>query len=318
MPTTMTTDYPASGDPGASGPLLEIVADGGPSLGYGHVGRCLAVWEALDGDAAFAVQDPAVAAFVQRRGAHAGAAPSAPVVLLDRAQPTGAEHVLALQAAGRRVVLLDDLGAGRAVADLVVDPPTAARWPATDRPRLAGFEHVLLRDEVRAAERAATPRGVLLALGGSDPTALTPALAAALADGGIEDLVVNLGPGYGGPVPPGVTLLRDPAAFIATLAASELLVAAYGHSLLEAAHLGIPAVIVVTRADHREHAAAFAGHGTAQLVDMSEGPRPDALVALVRDTVARSEHLGSMAARGRALVDGRGAQRIAQAIRDIA
>jgi UDP-N-acetylglucosamine:LPS N-acetylglucosamine transferase len=77
-------------------------------------------------------------------------------------------------------------------------------------------------------------------------------------------------------------------------------------------------VIVVTRADHREHAAAFAAHGTAQLVDMSEGPRPDELVELVSETITRPERLESMAARGRALVDGRGAQRVAQAIRDIA
>ena len=318
MPATTTTDYPAPGGSRASGALVEIVADGGPALGYGHVGRCLAVWEALDGDAVFAVQDPDVAAFVEARGAQAGAAPTAPIVLLDRALPTDAEYVRGLQAADRRVVLLDDLGDGRAVADLVVDPPTAARWPPTDRPRLAGFEHVLLRDEVRIAERAATPSGVLLALGGSDPTGLTPVLAAALAGAGVDDLVVNIGPGYAAPLPAGVTLLRDPAAFVATLATARLLVAAYGHSLLEAAHLGVPALIVVTREDHREHAAAFAEHGTAALIDMSDRPRPDELAALVGDVLAHGDELATMASRGRALVDGRGAERVARAIRAIA
>ena len=318
MPATTTTDYPAPGGSRASGALVEIVADGGPALGYGHVGRCLAVWEALDGDAVFAVQDPAVAAFVEARGAHAGSAPTAPIVLLDRALPTDADYVRALQAADRRVVLLDDLGDGRAVADLVVDPPTAARWPPTERPRLAGFEHVLLRDEVRSAVRAATPSGVLLALGGSDPTGLTPALAEALAAAGVDDLVVNLGPGYAAPVPAGVTLLRDPTAFVATLATARLLVAAYGHSLLEAAYLGVPAVIVVTRPDHREHAPAFAAHGTAALLDMSDQPSPDELAALVREVLADGTQLASMTSRGRALVDGRGAERVAHAIRSIA
>ena len=318
MPATTTTDYPAAGGSRPSGALVEIVADGGPALGYGHVGRCLAVWEALDGDAVFAVQDPDVAAFVEARGAQAGAAPTAPVVLLDRALPTDAAYVRGLQAADRRVVLLDDLGDGRAVADLVVDPPTAARWPPTERPRLAGFEHVLLRDEVRIAERAATPRGVLLALGGSDPTGLTPVLAAALAGAGVDDLIVNIGPGYAAPLPAGVTLLRDPAAFVATLATARLLVAAYGHSLLEAAHLGVPALIVVTREDHREHATAFAAHGTAALLDMSDRPRPDELATLVGDVLAQDEELATMASRGRALVDGRGAQRVARAIRAIA
>jgi len=318
MPATIATDYPASGAPRASGALVEIVADGGPLLGYGHVGRCLAVWEALDGDAAFAVTDAAVAAFVQARGARAGGAPSAPVVLLDSAEPTGLAAVQSLQAAGRRVVLLDDLGAGRDVADLVVDPPTAALWPPTERPRLAGFEHVLLRREVLDASRAADRRGILLALGGSDPTGLTPVLAAALAAAGVDGLVANLGPGYGGAAPDGVTLLRDPAVFVATLARSRLLVATYGHSLLEAAHLGVPAVIVVTRPEHREHAAAFSTHNTARLIDMSDGPRTDELAQLVTETLAQPARLAAMARRGRALVDGRGAQRVAAAIRAIA
>jgi hypothetical protein len=318
MPATTTTDYPASGGAHPRRALVEIVADGGAALGYGHVGRCLAVWEALDGDAVFAVAEPAVAAFVRARGAPAGAAPTAPIVLLDRAEPTTAEQVAALQATGRRVVLLDDLGAGRAVADLVVDPPTAARWPPTGQPRVGGFEHVLLRREVRAARRAGEPRGALLALGGSDPAQLTPGLAAALAGAGVEELVVNLGPGYGGAVPAGVTLLRDPAAFVATLAATGLLIAAYGHALLEAALLGVPAVIVVTRVEHREHAAAFAAHGTALIIDMSDEPRPLELAELVTAAIARPERLQAMAARGPALVDGRGAERVAAAIRALA
>ena len=318
VPATTTTDYLASGGVPAAGALVEIVADGGPQLGYGHVGRCLAIWEALDGDAVFAVQDPGVAAFVRARGATAAAAPSSPIVLLDHRAPTGADAVRALQAAGRRVVLLDDLGAGRDIADLVVDPPTAAHWPPTQRPRLGGFEHVLLRQEVRAARRAPAPAGVLLALGASDPTQLTPVLATALAGAGVEGLVANLGPGYGGPPPSHVALLRDPAGFVAALAATGLLIAAYGHALLEAAHLGVPAVIVVTRAEHLEHARAFARNGTAQLVDMSEQPRPAQLAELVTVTLARPDRLAAMAARGRALVDGRGAERVAAAIRALA
>ncbi len=318
MPATTITHYPAADGAHASGALVEIVADGGPTIGYGHVGRCLALWEALDGDAVFAVADPAVAAFVRARGAPAGAAPAAPIVLLDRAAPTAAETVAALQSAGRRVVLLDDLGAGRHVADLVVDPPTAARWPPTAQPRVGGFEHVLLRAEVREARRAGAPQGALLALGGSDPTGLTPALAAALAEAAVEDLVVNLGPGYAAPVPEGVDLLRDPARFIGALAATRLLICAYGHSLLEAAHLGVPAVIVVTRAEHREHAAAFAAQGTAQRLDMSDGPRPAELAALVTGLLADPDRLEAMASRGRALVDGRGAERVAAAMRALA
>lgn len=287
---------------------MEIVADGGRRVGYGHVGRCLALAEVAGDAAVFAVDDPAVEQFVRERGARVGGAPEASVVVLDRAQPTSAADVRALQQGGRRVVLLDDLGDGRDVADMVIDPPTAASWPPAAGRRLDGFAHVLLRREVRDARRA-TPHGVLLALGGSDPTGLTPALAEALSD---QDLRVNLGPGYSAARPTAGEVLPGPHAFVAALAGTALLVAAYGHSLLEAAYLGVPALIVVTRDDHREHAEAFVRNGTAEIVEPAM--LRERVIALLDDQAA----LDGMARRGRELVDGRGAHRIVAGIRELA
>jgi UDP-2,4-diacetamido-2,4,6-trideoxy-beta-L-altropyranose hydrolase len=315
MPPSTATAYSAGSIPALSGVLMQIVADGGARHGFGHVGRCLALWEAMDGAASFALGEPSVDSFLSARGAAPAAdAGDAPVVLLDRVEPTDAAQVRALQQTGRRVVLLDDRGAGRMVADLVVDPPTASGWPPAGPNRLAGFEHVLLRREVSKARRASSPSEVLLALGGSDPTGLTPLLAAALADAGVA-LAVNLGPGYGAERDLPGRVLDAPEQFAGELAGARLLVASYGHALLEAAHLGVPAVVVVTRADHLEHATAFVGHGTAELVDMSDGARPAELAALVQALLADGDRAGALAARGRALVDGRGARRVAAAIR---
>jgi spore coat polysaccharide biosynthesis predicted glycosyltransferase SpsG len=150
---------------------------------------------------------------------------------------------------------------------------------------------------------------VLLALGGSDPTGLTPALAAALRD---QDLRVNLGPGYRAAAPSHGEVVPGPHAFVAALAGAELLVAAFGHSLLEAAYLGVPALIVVTRDDHREHAEAFARNGTAEIV--APAMLRERVVALLADRAALEE----MGRRGRDLVDGRGADRIVAAIRELA
>jgi UDP-2,4-diacetamido-2,4,6-trideoxy-beta-L-altropyranose hydrolase len=292
-----------------SAPLVRVVADGGPQVGYGHVGRCLALAEALDPDAAFDVQDAEVARFVRERGGVVEPAADAPVVLLDHAGDTDATEVQDLQRRGHRVVLLDDLGSARAVADLVVDPPTAASWPATPARRIGGFEHVLLRREVREGRRAQRPHGVLLALGGSDPTQLTPALARALGD--VDGLLVNLGPGYAGPRPDHGALLAGAHEFVDALSRVRLLVAAYGHSLLEAAHLGVPALVVVTRDDHQEHAEAFVRNGTAEIAAAGE------VAARVRDLLADPERLDAMSVRGRALVDGGGAARVAAAIREL-
>jgi len=318
MRATTPSEYPSPSETSSAPPtvLLEIAADGGTAVGFGHVGRCVALWEELGDESVFRISDPLAAEFLRARGATVAPGPvEAPIVLLDRIAPTGEAEVRALQAGGRRVVLLDDLGSGRSAADLVIDPPTAAEWP-TAHVRLAGFEHVLLRREVRNATRE---RGTvtLLSMGGSDPTGLTPPLAAALARSGIEPTVA-LGPGYRGVRPAAGHLLPGPEAFVEALASSAVLVAGFGHSLLEAAHLGVPAIAVVARPEHRKHAEAFCQAGTAVLVDMSNGPEPDELVAQVRALHGDPERREAMASRGRALVDGRGAERIAHAIRRLA
>ncbi|MEY2513152.1 MAG: hypothetical protein QOJ89_510 [bacterium] len=314
-PSTSTA-YPSGLRAASSGHLLRIAADGGPRVGYGHVGRCLALCEAMLGAAAFTVPGPAVGEFLRTRGMPVTDVDEAPIVLLDGAEPTSAVTVRGLQDRGRRVVLLDDLGDGRTVADLVIDPPTAALWPPAGGRRLAGFEHVLLRREVRAADRSDPAGEVLLALGGSDPTGLTPPLAAALVAAGVQ-LAVNFGPGYGARRDVPGRLLDDPGAFPSALVAARLLVASYGHTLLEAAYLGVPAIIVVTRPDQLEHATAFARAGTAAIVDMSGGARPDELAVTVRELLADDARLRTLAARGPELVDGRGAERVAAAIRSL-
>ncbi|HEX3693119.1 MAG TPA: hypothetical protein VHU13_07225 [Solirubrobacteraceae bacterium] len=339
-------------DPGAD-TLVELVLDGGRQLGFGHVGRCLALWEELRGRAAFRVLDDTLAAFLQARGvpsvpAQGAGVGEAPILLLDRAKPTDVQEVRSLKAAGRRVVLLDDLGSGRMAADAVIDPPTAAAWPPAAGERLAGFEYVLLRREVREAadaldrERQArpgrTPRegalvqstdrgaasqrnlpseGVLVAMGGSDPAGLTVPLSEALARAGIQTNVA-LGPGYGGTRPresPALERSDQPDAFPSALARAALLVCGYGHTLLEAAHLGVPAISVVFRGEHLPHARAFCCAGTACMLDMSEGARPAELVALVGELLGNERGRAEMTGRGRELVDGLGAARTAEALR---
>jgi spore coat polysaccharide biosynthesis predicted glycosyltransferase SpsG/SAM-dependent methyltransferase len=305
--------------------VLQIIADGGPQLGYGHVGRCLAIAEKFGGDAVFTVDDESLIGFIVAHGGRALAA-NAPVVLIDRRAPTDAIEVHALRDAGQRVVLLDDSGTGRDVADLVIDPPTAAAWPPTRTPRLAGFEHVLLRHEVRDAaqaqrdntDRPAQAQRVLLAMGGSDPTGATRPLAGALAEAGGIDITVVLGPGYRGSRPEVGTVLDRPELFVPTLAAADLFVASYGHALLEAAHLGVPAIAVVLLPEHRRHAEAFCANGTAVMLDMSDGLRPEALVGLVHELQASRARRSALADRGRQLIDGRGAERVAHAIRALA
>lgn len=304
--------------------LVEIVADGGRRLGFGHVGRCLALWEALDGRATFCVHDEPVASVLDETAArflHARGVPlapaggAAPLVLLDRAEPTSEQEVRSLQAARRRVVLLDDLGSGRMAADAVIDPPTCAAWPSAAGLRLAGFEHALLRREVREAALATDPKeGVLVAMGGSDPASLTAPLSEALAAAGIEPTVA-LGPGYGSASPSEPQITSE--AFIPALARAALLVCGYGHSLLEAAHLGVPAIAVVSRNEHLPHAREFCRAGTACMLDMTADLRAGEVAGLARRLLSDPSRRAAISKRGRELLDGAGAARIAAAMRGL-
>ncbi len=313
MPVPTPTAYASTADPTATRPVVELVADGGPMIGLGHVGRCLALWEALGGDAVFRLDHESAAGFVREHGATVVLAGElvAPLLVLDRFNPTTTEEVRELQAQDHRVVLLDDLGAGRMAADAVIDPPTAAEWPPAGALVLGGFEHVLLRHEVVVQQRGASPKGVLLAMGGSDPFGHTVPLATALAHAGIAPTIA-LGPAYAGDHPHDGTPLNSHTDFISALAEAELLVAGYGHTLLEAAHLGVPAVAIPTRPEHQVHAEAFLQHGTAVLAT------PETAARFAVELLEDRERYAAMSERGPQLVDGRGAERVAQALRDLA
>lgn len=221
-----------------------------------------------------------------------------------------------MRADGRRVCLLDDLGDARADADLVIDPPTASSWPPAGGRRLAGFEHVLLRRDVRAAARHPRPGvEVLLSMGGSDPEGLTPALAQALRVAGVSVLSV-LGPAYRGPTPGGAVLDR-PADWPGVLAGARLLVGRFGHTLLEAAHLGTPALALATSVPARADAEAFAAHGTSDAIRVQGPDDAGAVAERALALLADSTRLAAMSARGRELIDGRGAARVAAALRQL-
>lgn len=295
---------------------IEIAVDGGAQVGYGHMGRCLALWEELGDTAVFSVEDPVAARYLRARDAPIAQPVSPRLVVLDREKPAGPAEIRRLQRHGTRVCLIDDLGEARRYADLVVDPPTAAPWPPARR-RLGGFEHVLLRREIQQARAGDRRPGeyVLLGIGGSDPAGLTPALTEALANEGIETAVA-LGPGYQGASPESGSLVPH-GGWPRALSRARVLITGFGHSLLEAAYLGVPAVAVVFRDRHREHAQAFSSNATALWIDMTTGERAATLVSEVEALLADEDRRATMSRRGRELIDGRGAARVTAALREL-
>src|SRR5579863_9029997 len=92
-------------------PLVTVFTEGGSQIGLGHLGRCLAIWDELEGRVSFAVENPESAGMLAAHGvAPAPACTPASVVLIDRSEPTAAGVAASLKAEGRRVCLLDDRG----------------------------------------------------------------------------------------------------------------------------------------------------------------------------------------------------------------
>lgn len=239
-----------------------------------------------------------------------------------------APHVLRrVQRAGHRVVTVDDVGPGAAVADLRINP----LYHVPDS--LEGPDLVPLRPEFRQARRRRGPepgrcRRVLLTLGGADTHGFMPLLIRALA--GLLDqatAILVMGPCFAARQAtadlaarafPDLRLLWNVSDMAALMAEAHLAVSAGGMTMFELCCAGTPTVVVCGEPFEEESAEGLARRGA--VLNLGFGGRLDP--AHLRHTVARV--LGDRAARqtlsrnARRAVDGLGATRIAGHLRSLA
>lgn len=241
----------------------------------------------------------------------------------------------ALVADGQRVLALDDYGhAGHYAAQLVLNPNPGAdaalygeRQPGTRL--LLGPEFALLRDEFRrwSAPRPPVPpraRRVVLTFGGGDPDNVTMSALDALAavPGPLEVLLLV------GGANPHEAALREAAArsphsvqievdvhdMARPLAWADLAVAAAGGTMLELARVGTPQLAIVLADNQAPGAAAVARAGATvnlgRYEDLNAAVIGAEVAALADDAPRRAE----LSRRARAVVDGRGALRVLDAM----
>lgn len=333
-------------------PPLVIRADATAAMGSGHLVRALALGQAWSGPVIVATASaddriaragarcvPLAAEAGSVEDARATAAVArdagAPLVVVDGYQFDAAYHRV-VRASGLQTVCIDDNGeAGEYVADIVLNQnlhATPALYERRDARTelLLGPAYVLLRPEFAdaASQRRAVPdvaRRILVTLGGGAPR--TDALE------GILDGLAQLGAApldvtvlTGGAVSPAVRTaaervdgrvdLRERSDDMRGLMANaDLAISAAGSTTWELACMGVPSALVVAAANQRGAAAAAAAHGIAVLLgdatDVSAGDVRRIVAPLAADPARRA----AMAAAGRRLIDGRGAARVAQAIR---
>ncbi|HYH07577.1 MAG TPA: glycosyltransferase [Thermoanaerobaculia bacterium] len=290
---------------------LQIVTAGGGSVGLGHIRRCLTLAAALrnrDVEIAFHVDGDAA---LIREAGFAVEEIDADGVLFDT---YGAREEHFRACAPRKTIVIDDVADRTLPVDLVVNTaPGAARFTYSDaRGKLLGARYALLRPEfANVPDRNTRDRieRVMVTLGGNDHGTLASAVVRATLEAAPHaDLEVVVGPFF-----ERVDLLRalgervvllENANMREVMLRADVAVSAGGQTLFELAATGTPAVVVITAENQTHQAHDFAEAGSVRLGDIATA------FAQIREPRVREE----MTRRGRALVDGRGAERVASAI----
>ena len=328
-------------------PAVVIRCDAGHALGLGHLVRCLAVAAALRDRYSAAVNfalggDPALAAMVREQGFAvtpipgrdpAGALAAAletvrpDALLMDVRTPDDAAEIAAIRAAGCRFAVLDDGGGRRLAADLAFYPPVGAEldWRGAQGEVCAGWDWLALRPQFSPPppwRPLAPPRALILA-GGSDPYGLRTRLlriaAAALPEAWRITLVAGrataadpafdaLAAGLGARLEP----LRAVDDMAGLMAGATLALSPFGGAAYELAVVGVPTILLGLDADHARSAAALDRAGAAHLAGIAAEVDDETLARDIAALAADPERRARMSAAARALIDGRGAIRIAE------
>ena len=289
-----------------------LVCDEGPGVGLGHRRRC----EVIANELARVGFSPAIVA--SGRGVIA-----APVVVVDSYQFRADDRTHFVPDV---VVAIDDLDRDLDV-DLLIRPGPgapphrehvegAAPRTFSERVTLAGAAYCLIdasRREIVTAAIDEPVRRILITMGAADAAGIGAEIAAdfvACRSSAATPIDVRLvvGPWGADIVPIGVTGVFSPKSLTEELARADIVVTAGGVTLLESLALGRPTIVVVTAENQRANADACVAAGAA--IEASVATAAAVGRNLIYDVDARD----ACASAGRALVDGRGAQRVASAV----
>lgn len=298
----------------------------GPRVGFGHLARCRAVAAALGVAPRVSVRGSAAT----RRAAERLGLSVVPGGLraLDRLRPamvvvddpSSAEGRPWVDGARRRgipVAALCDGGVGHVAADLVIDGSVRASATTAD---LAGPRYAVVDPRVPLLRRARPRAGrrVCIAVGGGAHVfSQVPPLVAALARLA-PDVRIDVAPGFTARRRPALAAGRwiPPAALASTLALADLAVVAGGLTAYEACALGVPAVAVAVVPSQQPTVRGLAKRRAVvdggPLYGADAPARIGRVAAALMGAPARRHQLARTA---RQLVDGRGAERIAAALR---
>jgi UDP-2,4-diacetamido-2,4,6-trideoxy-beta-L-altropyranose hydrolase len=267
----------------------------------------------------------------ETQAALSGARPD--YLIVDHYQLSAPFEVL-MRDSAEKIMVIDDLADRRHDCDILLDQNYfrygAARYRGLVPQNclvLSGPRYSLLRPEFlqardEAIDRPQRVRNILIYMGGSDPEDMTGAALEALTHRGLDDLEVEVVLGPNHPCPDKIRSLADRSPNVRMydqqphladlLSSVDLAIGAGGATLWERLCMGVPSVVVSIAGNQRgvceeldrDGYINYAGHsqevGSATLVQVLE-----------RLSVAQ---LQRQSLAGRALVDGYGTGRVAEAL----
>ncbi|HEY7927370.1 MAG TPA: hypothetical protein VIG86_08135 [Candidatus Dormibacteraeota bacterium] len=312
-----------------------LIPDCGGTVGLGHLERLLALADALRGAFSASVIVPEGEAMLARRvsdrGHHAIALPGdaaeraaaavdslpADVVVLDGY--VFSEEVQRGLRAHARLVVVDDLGLPTD-SDLAVNPSAGGELlhPEGAGAFLGGADYALLSSGFVAARtsvlaRGQPPRTALVSSGATNLLDITARFVVdVLAHDATVEVLAVLGPQAVDaelPDDPRLEVLVAPSSLADLLARATIFAGTAGTTALQAACVGVPAVITAAVPNQVGPAAALVAAGCAVAAEPDDLARE--CLSLLDDPSRRSR----MADAGRKLVDGHGACRVADEVR---
>lgn len=312
-------------DAGPTFALFRVAA--GPRLGFGHLRRASVLAGLLRQPCALSVRGAAGVRPPWREAPAAAAAAMEAfrprlVVIDDPDAGRASPWLHAARTAGIPCASLHDIGLAPIASDLAVDGSLIRQpsWPA--HAVLEGPAFAVLGLGAARPRRRAVSRRVLrivISLGGGTHARRLAAIAQALR-AELPDAQLVVPAGLDGDVRrrgrvTGLEMTAAPDGLGPVLAGADLAVLGGGVTLYEAAALGVPVIAVPVVAAQRPTVRAFVRHGLAVTVPSTHDPvELGQLVARrARRLCADAARRQQMRTRGPALIDGRGAARVARA-----
>ena len=331
-------------------PRVVFRADAGPEIGLGHARRCLTLAGALRElgvESLFVFTGAARAReWLQASDFEVVAVEPArdlpgtlehcrarrvPVIVVDT--PSRAPgYLAALTGAGLRVVVIDDLADHELLVDLVVNPSAgAATLPYRGAARtrfLLGARYALLRSafgQPGARSVHERTRRVLVTVGGGDPGDLTSRLIGWTARAlGAVDQDVIVGPFTAqsqalqaavAAAEGRVALHEDPKDIAGLMLSADIALCGGGQTTYELAAIGTPALAIRLADNQTLNLTSLAAAGTLAWVgDAADDDLGRKIGTALAHLAGDAQRRTRMSRQGQALVDGRGAGRVAREI----